>query len=147
MTAENNQLPEIDLSTVRQDGGMTTEELNVFRRINYSILEDENFLDYKTEIINAIHLIQCVFMWRVVIRLSRGEFWVKSDLPYENNVELIRSSSEKYSDIVLYYHSLEKNFQNLEPYHPSHLDDIRRGINQIFEVINKVEKSLTDKNT
>ena len=78
-------------------------------------------------------------MWRVMIRLSEGKFWMKYDLPCENNTKLEEISiPEKYKYIINNYLDLFAKFKKLEAYHPSHLDDFRRGVNQLIGIINSI---------
>ena len=123
-------MPIIDTSDFVKTGGLTTEELFLFNSLNYELLKLPEFAKKEVEISNAIHLIQVIFMWRSMIRLSEGKFWVKYDLPYENNFNLNDPpKNEKYKHIVDSYLQFYKEFQNLEPYHPYHLDDVKRALN------------------
>jgi hypothetical protein len=75
-------------------------------------------------------------MWRAMIRLNDGKFWVKFNLPYENFASLSETpKNQKYKKVIDSLIEIYEEFQKLEPYHPSHLDDITRGINELFEII------------
>ena len=120
----------------KETGGLTNNELDMFNLITYDILQDDSYSKFHFELTNAFHLLQAVFMWRVVIRLSKGQFWVKSNLDYEQNTVLNPiPKSRNYQQLATNLLFLYNQFQELENYHPSHLDDIRRGINCIFEII------------
>jgi hypothetical protein len=115
-----------------EKGFLNTEELENI----YPLLEDLSQNHF--EITNSIHLIQMVFMWRAMIRLNDGKFWVRFNLPYENFANLGEiPKNQKCKKIVESLLEIHSKFQKLEPYHPSHLDDITRGINQLFGIINQ----------
>jgi hypothetical protein len=117
-----------------EKGFLNTEELENI----YPLLEDSNLSQNHFEITNSIHLIQMVFMWRAMIRLNDGKFWVRFNLPYENFANLGEiPKNQKCKKIVESLLEIHSKFQKLEPYHPSHLDDITRGINQLFGIINQ----------
>jgi hypothetical protein len=127
-----------------KNGFLTDEELKIFNYLKqtYSLMDDSKFRNHKFEITNAIHLIQLVFMWRAMIRLNNGEFWVKFQLPYERHEALrAQTINSQYQTIIRDLLKIYDDFQLLDNYHPSHLDDITRGINQLFDIINKVESS------
>jgi len=139
-------MPIIDTSEFAKTGGLTVQELDIYKLANYDLVHDSDFKSEYCEICNAIHLIQAIFMSRPMIRLTEGKFWVKFDLPYEHNFPLKRpphgSKYQKIIDDYLYFYT---EFQKLEPYHPSHLDDVRRCINTLFEIISKHCKNFTTK--
>ena len=129
-------MPIIDTSDFVKTGGLTIEELKIYNLLNYELLKLPEFKDKEVDISNAIHLIQAIFMARTMIRLTEGKFWVKYDLPYENNFELNDPPKiEKYNHIIDSYLQFYKEFQILEPYHPYHLDDIKRALNALWDII------------
>lgn len=122
-------------------GGMDTQEYEVYSLIKYDLLNNPDFENKKFEVTNALHLLQTVFMWRVIIRLNKGNFWVRYNLPYETYCKLKPlPKSEKYRKVVNDLLKFREKFINLEPYHPSHLDDVTRGINSLFDLIKEYEQ-------
>lgn len=126
-------------------GGMTNEESKILSLLDFSILSKQEFEKYSYQLTNAFHLIQGVFMARVCIRLTGGEYWIKFDLQYEHNeriqdVELLADYSKKYIESLIDLHG---QFIELEPYHPSHSDDILRAIGMFQEVLLLVESEAT----
>jgi hypothetical protein len=133
------ETPQKSLDWVKT-GGMTPEELSIFNLLNYDILADANYQPYQFRLTNAIHLLQHVLMWRVIIRLNEGQFWTRFNQPYDNNSVLsIPPHSQQYADFIQGLMLFYMGVQGLDPYHPSMLDDARRGINEIFEIIALVE--------
>ena len=120
-------------------GGLTEQELQVYDLLDYRLLKLPKFKKYEVEISNAIHIVQAIFMQRTMVRLTEGKFWVKYNLPPENNFPLKKFIIPKeYQDIKKSYLNFLEEFKKLELYHPYHHDDVRRAINSIFEIINLV---------
>jgi hypothetical protein len=79
-------------------------------------------------------------MWRAMIRINNGEFWVKFQLPYEHFETLkAQPTNSQYTEIINDLFKIYTDFQILDAYHPSHLDDITRGINQLVDIIKMVD--------
>lgn len=125
-------------------GGMSDEEFLICEKIDYSPLFDKNNLSEKYELTNAFHLIQSVFIARICIRLTGGIYWVKFNSDYESNEPDFVATECKltiHKNSMIQLIEIKNLFLALEPYHPSHRDDILRSIWQFENIFLKLENS------
>lgn len=127
-----------DLKKIKVDpkSGLTEEETKVFELISYKLLKS----DEPIKAMDNIHLIQGIFMQRIAIR--NYEIWsYYPDEPSYENVKLKeitpkKEYEEEYQKLLNFY----KEFLTLPVYHTSYQDDVRRGLNELFTIIEEKGK-------
>lgn len=119
--------------------GIAEDEFDCTKYLDLLPLYVEQDKSVLLQLTEAIHLIQSIFMWRFCIRQTQGQYWLKiSGQGYDNDYTLITITPKtEYIDCYENLQEFYTSFLTLDIYHPSHKNDIIRGLNIIFEVISE----------